>query len=170
MNQEKLFDVVVATIKTNRTTMLALIKKNGIALPSTATDDQIFNAFVSLVRTSAKFREEFSLLVKKIESEVNSTNSFYASGGTPSDATKGSKVKNYLSQVFTPEVTSNLINNIFGLFGSKNADLSGGFEDANKRFDTKDPEKKGMSTGAIIGISVGVIALIGLTIYLVKKK
>jgi hypothetical protein len=167
MNQEKLFDVVVATIKTNRTTMLALIKKNGIALPSTATDDQIFNAFVSLVRTSAKFREEFALLVKKIEAQVQSPNSFNQDGGT---ATTGSKTKEYLSQVFTPEVTGNLINNLLGLFGKKDTDLSGGFENASNRFETGETDKKGMSMGAIIGISVGVIALIGLTIYLVKKK
>jgi hypothetical protein len=167
MNQEKLFDVVVATIKTNRTTMLALIKKNGIALPSTATDDQIFNAFVSLVRTSAKFREEFALLVKKIEAQVQSPNSFNQDGST---ATTGSKTKEYLSQVFTPEVTGNLINNLLGLFGKKDTDLSGGFENASNRFETGETDKKGMSMGAIIGISVGVIALIGLTIYLVKKK
>jgi hypothetical protein len=167
MNQEKLFDVVVATIKTNRTTMLALIKKNGIALPLTATDDQIFNAFVSLVRTSAKFREEFALLVKKIEAQVQSPNSFNQDGDT---ATKGSKTKEYLSQVFTPEVTGNLINNLLGLFGKKDTDLSGGFENASNRFETGETDKKGMSMGAIIGISVGVIALIGLTIYLVKKK
>jgi hypothetical protein len=169
MNQEKLFDVVVATIKTNRTTMLALIKKNGIALPLTATDDQIFNAFVSLVRTSAKFREEFALLVKKIEAQVQGNNSFNQDGSTPPPA-KGSKTKEYLSQVFTPEVTGNLINNLLGLFGAKGTDLSGGFENANTRFETGETDTKGMSMGAIIGISVGVIALIGLTIYLVKKK
>jgi len=170
MNQDKLFDVVVATIKTNRTTMLALIKKNGIALSPTATDDQIFNAFVSLVRTSVKFREEFALLVKKIEAEVNSTNSLNQDGSTPPTQNKYSKTKEYLSQVFTPEVTGNLINNILGLFGGRTTDLSGGFEDANRRFEMNETDTKGLSTGAIIGISVLAIALIGLTIYYAKKK
>lgn len=167
MNQEQLFDVVVATIKTKRTTMLALIKKNGIALPSNATDEQIFNAFVSLVRTSNKFREEFALLVDKIEAQVSSPNSLNGDGDTVS--TKN-KVGEYLGKVFTPEVTTNLVTNIFGLFGNKNTDLTGGFENANTRFNNQDPAPKGMSVGAIIGISVGVIALIGLTIYLVKNK
>lgn len=173
MNQEKLFDVVVATIKTNRATMLSLIKRNGIALPMDASDEQIFNAFVSLVRTSAKFREEFALLVKKIEAQVSSTNSFNQDGQTASGATTQStrsKIGSYLGQVFTPEVTSNLINNLFTAFGRKDTDLSGGFEDASKRFDTQDPPSKGISTTAIVGISVVVIALIGLTIYYVKKK
>lgn len=169
MNQEQLFDVVVATIKTNRINVIALIKRNGIALPMNASDDQIFNAFVSLVRTSAKFREEFSLLVKKIESQLQSTNSLGVDG-VAETTTRGSRAREYLGQVFTPEVTSNLINNLFSVFGRKDTDLSGGFEDANRRFDTQEPPKKGLSTGAIIGISVGVIALIGVTIYFIRKK
>lgn len=169
MNQEQLFDVVVATIKTNRTNVIALIKRNGIALPSNASDEQIFNAFVSLVRTSAKFREEFTLLVKKIESQLQSTNSLSLDGATDT-ATKGSKAREYLGQVFTPEVTSNLLNNLLSIFGRKDTDLSGGFEDANRRFDTQEPPKDGLSTGAIIGISIGAIALIGLAVYFIKKK
>ena len=70
MNKEQLFDVVVATIKTNRNTMIALIRKNGIPLNNNASDEQIYNAFVSLIKTSAKFREEFGNIVKATESKV----------------------------------------------------------------------------------------------------
>jgi hypothetical protein len=43
-------------------------------------------------------------------------------------------------------------------------------KDNNKGFNDQDSASKGMNLGTKIGIGVGVIALIGLTIYLVKKK
>ena len=173
MNKEQLFDVVVATIKTNRNNMIALIRKNGVPLNANASDEQIFNAFVSLVKTSAKFREEYANLVKSMEAKVSSTalsaNGNEANLGAEPTKTKTS-IGEYLGKVFTPEVTSNLVNNLFGLFGGGTTDTSSEFEQAQLRFENQDPAPKGLSTGAIIGISVGVIALIGLTVYLVKNK
>lgn len=173
MNKEQLFDVVVATIKTNRNNMIALIRKNGVPLNANASDEQIFNAFVSLVKTSAKFREEYANLVKSMEAKVSST-ALSANGNEANLGAEPTKAKTsfgeYLGKVFTPEVTSNLVNNLFGLFGGGTTDTSSEFEQAQLRFENQDPAPKGLSTGAIIGISVGVIALIGLTVYLVKNK
>lgn len=172
MNKEQLFDVVVATIKTNRNNMIALIRKNGVPLNANASDEQIFNAFVSLVKTSAKFREEYANLVKAMEAKLSST-ALSANGNEANLGAEPTKSKTsfgeYLGKVFTPEVTSNLVNNLFGLFG-KGGDTSTDFQEAQFRFENQDPAPKGLSTGAIIGISVGVIALIGLTVYLVKNK
>lgn len=181
MNKEQLLDVVVATIKLNRSAVISTIRKNGIPLGANASDDEIFNAFVSLVNTSAKFREDFANIVKATEKRVSmgSTPTLSANGanfgqelkGVNTSAQSESSWTDYLGAVFTPEVTSNLINNIFGLFGGKSP--SQGADDlrqADLRFQTQEPAPKGgLSTGAIIGISVGVIALLGLTIYLVRK-
>jgi hypothetical protein len=173
MNKEQLFDVVVATIKVNRSAVISTIRKNGIPLSANATDDQIFSAFVSLVKTSAKFREEFANIVKTTEKRVASaTSSTLSANGTDSgnSGAEGSNWKKYLGEVFTPEVTSNLVNNLFGLFGGKSPnEATDELRNADLRFQNQEPPKQGMSTGAIIGISVGVIALIGLTIYLVRK-
>jgi hypothetical protein len=170
MNKEQLFDVVVATIKTNRNNMIALIRKNGVPLNANASDEQIFNAFVSLVKTSAKFREEYANLVKSMEAKISS-NALNANGNEANlGAEPKTNWKEYLGKVFTPEVTSNLVNNLFGLFGGGTTNTSSEFEQAQLRYENQDPAPKGLSTGAIIGISVGVIALIGLTVYLVKNK
>jgi hypothetical protein len=179
MNKEQLFDVVVATIKVNRSAVISTIRKNGIPLSANATDDQIFSAFVSLVNTSAKFREEFANIVKTTEKRVvSATPSTLSANGTDfnreltsagNESTKGNW-KDYLGQVFTPEVTSNLVNNLFGLFSGKSPnEATDELRNADLRFQNQEPPRQGMSTGAIIGISVGVIALIGLTIYLVRK-
>jgi hypothetical protein len=50
--------------------------------------------------------------------------------------------------------------------GSYGGDYSGG-ADYSANYPT---EKKGLSTGAMIGIGVGVIAIIGLVVYVSKKK
>lgn len=177
MNKEQLFDVVVATIQTNRNSVIAMIRKNGIPLNQNATDDQIFTAFVSLVNTSDKFRQEFANLVQstasKVQSKVGTMNANGANFGkelSSGSAEKSGGVWDYLGRVFTPEVTSNLVNNLFGLFGGQTPQQGAtNLGQANTRFQTQEPAPKGLSTGAIIGISVGVIALIGLTIYLVRK-
>jgi hypothetical protein len=179
MNKEKLFDVVVATIKTNKEKVITLVRKNGLPLQNNASDEEVFNAFVSLAKTSPKFREEFASLVKTIEAQVqgelNATGSVNfgrepikeTSSGSGSS---GSSFGEYMGKIFTPEVTSNLVNNIFGLFGGRSQDYSQDYSNANMRFEQQQAEKKGLSIGAIVGISIGVIALIGLTIYLVRKK
>jgi ABC-type transporter Mla subunit MlaD len=180
MNKEQLFDVVVATIKVNRSAVISTIRKNGIPLSANATDDQIFSAFVSLVNTSAKFREEFANIVKTTEKRVASaTPSTLSANGTGfnreltsagNSSAQDSNWKDYLGQVFTPEVTSNLVNNLFGLFSGKSPnEATDELRNADFRFQNQEPPKKGLSTGAIVGISVGVIALIGLTIYLIRK-
>lgn len=177
MNKEQLFDVVVATIKTNRNSVIAMIRKNGIPLNQDASDEQIFTAFVSLTNTSEKFREDFANLVKSTEKKVSvkvqgmmNANGSANFGQEPKGASEKSGVWDYLGRVFTPEVTSNLVNNLFGLFGGQTPQQGASeLNQANLRFQNQEPAPKGLSTGAIIGISVGVIALIGLTIYLVRK-
>jgi hypothetical protein len=135
-----------------------------------------------LVKTSAKFREEFANIVKTTEKRVAfATSSTLSANGTDSgnsgsqgnegnSGAEGRNWKKYLGEVFTPEVTSNLVNNLFGLFSGKSPnEATDELRNADLRFQNQEPPKKGLSTGAIVGISVGVIALIGLTIYLVRK-
>jgi hypothetical protein len=182
MNKEQILDVVVATIKLNRSAVISTIRKNGIPLSTNATDDEIFSAFVSLVNTSGKFREDFTNIVKATEKRValkgnatlNATGANFGRelGSTSSSSSSSSSsFGDYMGKVFTPEVTSNLITNIFGLFTGKSSRESvDDLRNADLRFQNQEPPKKsGLSTGAIVGISVGVIALIGLTIYLVRK-
>jgi hypothetical protein len=180
MNKEQILDVVVATIKLNRSAVISTIRKNGIPLSTNATDDEIFSAFVSLVNTSGKFREEFASIVKATEKRValkenatlNATGAnFGRELGSTSSSSSSSSFGDYMGKVFTPEVTSNLITNIFGLFTGKSSRESvDDLRNADLRFQNQEPPKKsGLSTGAIVGISVGVLALIGLTIYLVRK-
>lgn len=182
MNKEQLLNVVVATIKVNRSAVISTIRKNGIPLKDNATDDQIFNAFASLASTSAKFREDFANIVKATEKRVamgdsgslNATGANFGrelSNPTAKTSSTSSGWKDYLGQVFTPEVTSNLITNLFGVFTGRSAQQNAeDLRNADMRFPSEPPQaKEGLSTGAIIGIGVGVIALIGLTVYLVRK-
>ena len=55
-----------------------------------------------------------------------------------------------------------------GIETNQGRNTDGSFEGAPDK--TKDDEKPPMSTGAIIGISVGALAVIGVVIYFVTKK
>jgi hypothetical protein len=63
MNEKDFYNVAVATIKTNKDGVIAIIRKNGIAINSGANDQTIQNAVLSLLKTSPAFKKDFGNLI-----------------------------------------------------------------------------------------------------------
>jgi len=190
MNEKDFYNVAVATIKTNKDGVIAIIRKNGIAINSGANDQTIQNAVLSLLKTSPAFKKDFGDLIM----EANAT--YSASGKTELDSIlletkvedskdkvsgkKSDKKSGFWGDVFNPDFTRNTLDNIMNIvsvkLGAGNTTPYSGMSDASSGFPPKDDDKgngsanSGLSVGSIVGISLGVIAIIGAVVYFVRKK
>lgn len=175
MKEQDFYNVAVATIKANKDGVIAIIRKNGIAINSGANEQTINNAVLSLLKTSPAFKKDFGDL-------IISTNKEYASAdGDEKDpietATPQPKKGAFWGEVFNPEFTRNALDNIMNIvsvkLGAGNTTPYQGMN--NAQMNLNDPTatnntNRGLGVGAILGISLGVIAIVAGVIYFVKKK
>lgn len=175
MKEQDFYNVAVATIKANKDGVIAIIRKNGIAINSGANEQTISNAVLSLLKTSPAFKKDFGDLIME-------TNKEYASAdGDEKDplatATTPKKKGAYWAEVFNPEFTRNALDNIMNIasvkLGAGNTTPYQGMN--NAQLNLNDPSNttdggRGLSVGAILGISLGVVAIVAGVIYFVKKK
>ena len=174
MNEKDFYNVAVATIKTNKDGVIAIIRKNGIAINSGANDQTIQNAVLSLLKTSPAFKKDFGDLIMM-------ANSSYSADGDTTDPTntKPKEVKKVKSgfwgEVFNPDYTRTTLDNIMNIvsvkLGAGNTTPYAGMNNANLSLpEDGNTANKGLSVGSIVGISLGVIAIIGAVVYFVRKK
>jgi hypothetical protein len=214
LNDKDIEAISVMTIDSRRPETIGLIKKHGINLPSNAPTKLVDKAFLSLVKQSDKFREDFSALAHDTSLSFTGTNegnwfnnftgknegdffnasasqlSRQAGGATavkvgttnPAMATNTTTEKkggfwSYLSEVFTPDTTRDIINTGLNIWSVKQTGQNAATTQNNldqARFDLQEggttTATQGMGVGTIILISVGALALIGGIIYFVRKK
>lgn len=195
MKEQDFYNVAVATIKANKDGVIAIIRKNGIAINSGANEQTINNAVLSLLKTSPAFKKDFGdLIIATNNSYVNATGNFDLTSkkletpkvdltksidfGTPKEKDSDSKNKSgYWGEVFNPDFTRNALDNIMNIvsvkLGAGNTTPYSGFQNASNNIGD-DPKNSttqgGLSVGSILGISLGVIAIVAGVIYFVKKK
>lgn len=185
--------VAVATMDKKKPEVISLINKYGIALPSNADQKSIDSAFISLSKTSDKFRSEFSQLASEATMSFTGNEGFFqATGGAPnlssgassivntaSGTSTGGSVWNKLGEYFSPDVFKSIINTGLNVWSVKqtgqNAPTTQGQMDyAREQYASSQQEtatgKSGMGVGTIVLISVGGLLLLGGIIYFATKK
>jgi len=107
---------------------------------------------------------------------VGTTNPAISTAAANTDTKKGG-FWSYLSEVFTPDTTRDIINTGLNIWSVKQTGQNAATTQNNldqARFDLQDggttSATQGMGVGTIILISVGALALIGGIIYFVRKK
>jgi len=187
-------------VKNNKSDVLALLLKNGVVVPSNASDITIALAVTNLSKVSKSFYNEFSKLLLNQDTvsgmSANMSGEFFNVNGFQAPKT------NFNDKIFPQYGNSTSTNTSTPIKDTKsgsNSDvlnkglgfLQTEFEgylklDDNKtkrqladasviitntNADTKDVDKdKGMSTGAIVGLSLLGVAIVGLVVYLIVKK
>jgi hypothetical protein len=108
---------------------------------------------------------------------VGTTNPAISTAAASTEPTKKSGFLSYLSEVFTPDTTRDIINTSLNIWSVKQTGQNAATTQNNldqARFDLQEngttTATQGMGVGTIILISVGALALIGGIIYFVRKK
>jgi hypothetical protein len=183
---------IMYVVVNRKSEVLALLLKNGVVVPSNASDITIALAVTNLLKVSKSFYIEFSKLLVSEDTvkgmSVNMSGSYANVGGDssvfdPSVFQGGTPITTTNS---TPKSSPSWLNTGLGL-------LQTGFQgflqlDENKtkreladasvkisndevvKSTTTPPPPKGLSTGAIVGISLLGVTVVGLLIYLITKK
>jgi hypothetical protein len=196
---------IMYVIQNKKSQVLALLLKNGVVVPSEATDVQIGLLVTNLLKVSKSFYKDFSalLLSQDVISGMSSnmSGSYANVGGEGVGYTFGSSGSGFKDPVlgfdptkFTAPTKSTTIKKTSSdgwLTNGLNL-LQTGFQgylqlDDNKtkraladasvkvtqNQGTKEtllPTKEGMSTGAIIGLSLLGVTIVGLVVYFVVKN
>lgn len=183
--------VAVATMDKKKPEVISLINKYGIALPSNADQKSIDSAFISLSKTSDKFRSEFSQLASEATMSFTGNEGFFQAngksdpfGGVGALVGKESETSTggfwgKLGEYLSPDVVKNAINTGINIWSVKqtgqNAPTTQGQLDyAREQYASSQQEtasgKSGMGVGSIVLISVGGLLLLGGIIYFATKK
>jgi hypothetical protein len=190
---------IMYVVKNKKSQVIALLLKNGVVVPQNATDLQIALLVTDLLKVSKSFYKEFSaLLVNKdvvYGMSVNMSGSYANAGGFVSPElnfdetlfqTTSSTTTTTPKDTKPSGTTPSWINQGLGL-------LQTGFQgylqlddnktkralaDASVQISSSQgssdsvapPVSTGMSTGAIVGLSLLGVTLVGVVIYFVTKK
>jgi hypothetical protein len=193
---------VMYVVQNKRNQVISLLLKNGVVVPSNATDMQLALLVTNLLKVSKSFYVEFSALLLNQDTvsgmSVNMSGS-YANVGGETDPVFDFSIFNTggttatttgtTTTTTTPKSTTSSpswLNQGLGL-------LQTGFQgylqlddnktkralaDASVQISTDEvtketittPPPTGLSTGAIVGLSLLGITVVGLVIYLITKK
>jgi hypothetical protein len=190
---------IMYVVKNKKSQVIALLLKNGVVVPQNATDLQLALLVTDLLKVSKSFYKEFSaLLVNKdvvYGMSVNMSGSYANAGGFVSPElnfdetlfqTTSSTTTTTPKDTKPSGTTPSWINQGLGL-------LQTGFQgylqlddnktkralaDASVQISSSQgssdsvapPVSTGMSTGAIVGLSLLGVTLVGVVIYFVTKK
>jgi hypothetical protein len=189
---------IMYVVKNKKSQVLALLLKNGVVVPSNASDITIALAVTNLLKVSKSFYRDFSalLLTQDVVGGMTSNMSgSYSNAGGQVDPAFDFSIFN-TGSVTTPTTTTNTppkttssstswLNQGLGL-------LQTGFQgylqlddnktkralaDASVQISTDEVIKNetptpstGLSTGAIVGLSILGVTVIGLVVYLITKN
>jgi hypothetical protein len=190
LTDKEVYLVAVATIDKKKPEVIALINKYGVQLSPMADNKTIDSAFLTLNKTSANFRKEFSELSTQALSFTGESGFFQATGGTPTlsknatdlvnatnPASSGAKKPSFFDY-FTPENFKDILNTGLNILSVKqtgqNAPTTQGAMDTAREEYFQEQGKQttgsGMGVGSIILLSLGGLLLIGGIIYFVRNK
>ena len=189
---------IMYVIKNRKSEVIALLLKNGVVVPSGASDMTIALAVTDLLKVSKSFYNEFSkLLVNEnviYGMSANMSGSYANAGGIviptfdldeellddsttttnkPKDTKPKSSSTGWLNKGL--ELLQTGFQGFLQLDDNKtkrelaNASVLISSDEVTKET-TKTPDDEGMSTGAIIGLSLLGVTVVGLVVYLVVKN
>jgi hypothetical protein len=189
---------VMYVVQNKKSQVIALLLKNGVVVPSNATDIQIALLVTNLLKVSKSFYRDFSalLLNQDVVTGMSSNMSgSYANvvgdgqtfdfsvftGGTPTTTTATTPTKtttatNTSSPSWLNQGLGMLQTGFQGYLQLDENKTKRALADASVKISESQPTettlttKAGMSTGAIVGLSVLGIAVVGLVVYLIKKN
>jgi len=184
---------IMYVVKNRKSEVLALLLKNGVVVPSNASDMVIALAVTNLLKVSKSFYVEFSKLLINEDNvksmSVNMSGSYANVGGDsqyfdPSVFQGGTPINSTTST--TPKSSPSWLNQGLNLLQTgfqgylqlddnktKRALADASVQISNDEIvkgENTPPPPKGLSTGAIVGLSVLGVTVVGLVIYLIVKK
>jgi hypothetical protein len=184
---------VMYVVQNKKSQVVALLLKNGVVVPSNATDIQIALLVTNLLKVSKSFYRDFSalLLSQEVVTGMSSNMSgSYANvvgdgqtfdfsvfqGGTPTTTTPTTTATNTSSPSWLNQGLGMLQTGFQGYLQLDDNKTKRALADASVKISESQPTetpltaKAGMSTGAIVGLSVLGIAVVGLVVYLINKN
>jgi hypothetical protein len=195
---------IMYVVKNRKSEVIALLLKNGVVIPSGASDMTIALAVTDLLKVSNSFYNEFSKLLVNEDviygMSANMSGSYLNVGGfvAPNITFDDNPFEKYGSTTSTTTTTNTPKDtkpksSSTGWLNKGLELLQTGFQgylqlDDNKtkreladasvkissdevtKETTKTPDDEGMSTGAIIGLSLLGVTVVGLVVYLVVKN
>jgi hypothetical protein len=190
---------IMYVIQNKKSQVYALLLKNGVVIPNNATDLQIALLVTNLLKISKSFYKEFSALLLSQDVVIGMSSNMsgsYAYAGGQVDPAFDFSIFN-TGSVTTPTTTTNTppkttssapswLNKGLSLLETgfqgylqlddnktkrELADASVKISDDNATKDeTPPPPPKGLSTGAVVGISLLGVTVVALVIYLIIKN
>ena len=188
---------IMYVIQNKKSQVYALLLKNGVVIPNNATDLQIALLVTNLLKISKSFYKEFSALllsqdvVTGMSSNMSGSYAYaggqvdpafdfsiFNTGGTPTNTTTNTPPKTTSSAPSWLNKGLSLLETGFQgylqLDDNKTkrelADASVKISDDNATKDETPPPPKGLSTGAVVGISLLGVTVVALVIYLIIKN
>lgn len=193
---------IMYVVKNRKSEVIALLLKNGVIIPSGASDMTIALAVTDLLKVSNSFYNEFSKLLVNEDviygmsanmsgsysnftgfqaqtfeenpfEKYGSTTSTTTTTNTPKDTKPKSSSTGWLNKGL--ELLQTGFQGYLQLDDNKtkrelaNASVLISSDEVTKET-TKTPDDEGMSTGAIIGLSLLGVTVVGLVVYLVVKN
>jgi hypothetical protein len=194
---------IMYVVQNKKNEVLSLLLKNGVVVPSNATDIQVALVVTNLLKVSKSFYNEFIPLLlneetiyamslnmsgsyanvngntdfcKNIDNKTQSPSSYKLlcgdSTATTSTNSNTSTKSSLLNQGLSLLQTG--FQGFLQLDDNKTkrelANASVKISDDEVKKEELTPTKEGLSTGAIVGISVLGVAVVGLVVYLIAKK
>ena len=185
-------------VKNKKTKLLGLMLKNGVVVPRDSSDMEIALTVTNLLKASKSFYEDFSALFINQEivdsMSVNMSGSYLNAIGDAEwckdtkNTTENPNAYKLLCEnkdVKTPSKLEDYINKGLGLLQTgfqgylqlddnktkrELADASEKISENETEYEEDLPPKKPLSTGAIVGISVLSVTVIGLIVFLLMRK
>jgi len=195
---------IMYVVQNKKNEVFSLLLKNGVVVPSNATDIQVALVVTNLLKISSSFYDDFVPLILNEEtingmslnmtgsySNANGNDSYCANTSNKTESPNSYKIlcKDYkpsTSTDSTPKSTPSWVNqglNILqtGFQGYLQLDdnkTKRALADASvkvsadnvKKEEITPPTKTGLTTGAIVGISLLGVTVVGLVVYLIAKK
>lgn len=190
---------ILYVIKTQKNEVISLLLKNGVVVPNATTDIEVALIATNLIKSSKSFKNDFSklLLNKDVIAGLSSNMSgAYSNANGGFDFSQYSINPNPIFPVTasqpsstntanTPDSSSGFLNKglsvlqtafqgYLQLDDNKTkralADASVQITDGSQFSNNVMPVESGMSTGAIVGLSLLGIAVVGAVAYVILKK
>lgn len=181
---------IMYVIKNKKNEVIALLLKNGVAIPSNATDIQIGVIVTDLLKSSKSFYKDFSKILLSQDVVVgmssNMSGSYANADGLFSQYTVAPSP--FSNSTTTPSTTStspsktgfinqglNILQTAFQGYlqlddNKTKRELANASVQISENPTVAPPPPTGMSTGAIIGLSLLGIAVVGAIAYVIIKK
>ena len=186
---------IMYVIQNKKSQVYALLLKNGVVIPNNATDLQIALLVTNLLKVSKSFYKEFSSLLLSQDVVTGMTSnmsgsyayaggqvdpafdfSIFNTGGTPTNTTTNTPSKTTSSAPSWLNKGLSLLETGFQGYlqlddnKTKRELADASVKISEEKEEVPPPPPKGLSTGAVVGISLLGVTVVGLVIYLIVKN